>query len=330
MSRKIINSIAIVAVMIGFFVAGYSYWQHQVYYPSTDDAYIQAHVVNIAPQISGKILKVFVHNQRSVKENALLFEIDLKPFQIAVQKAEANLNNVIQQVKAEQNAVETVKAELAERQAQFTDARKNYHRIITLARKGFYSKAGADDALRAMIVAKEVVIATQNELSEARAKLGNLGDQNAQIEAAKAVLAQANLNLQYTKVYAPADGNLAKMTLQPGQTVNAYAVLFSLIQDHHWWVMANMKETDLTRIRPGQKASIHVDIYANHVFQGVVKSISPGSGASFALLPAENASGNWVKVTQRFPVRVMIINPDDRFPLRIGASCSVVIDTKHE
>jgi len=194
-------------------------------------------------------------------------------------------------------------------------------------KKGFYAHASGDDALRAVTVAKEAVIAAQNHLAEAKATLGKTGDQNAQIQMAQALLAQAKLNLQYTQVYSPTDGYLAKFNLQPGQTIAAYEGLFSLVKDHAWWVAANMKETDLMRIRPGQKALIHVDMYPSHVFHGVVKSISSGSGASFSLLPAENASGNWVKVTQRFSVRVMIIDPSEQFPLRVGASCTVTIDT---
>ena len=112
--------------------------------------------------------------------------------------------------------------------------------------------------------------------------------------------------------------------------VTAYQSLFSLVENKEWWVMANMKETKLSRIRVGQSAVIYVDMYPTHPFNGVVKSIGPGSGASFALLPAENATGNWVKVTQRFPVRIQIINPSSQFPLRIGASCTVTIDTQSQ
>ena len=129
-------------------------------------------------------------------------------------------------------------------------------------------------------------------------------------------------------MYAPKNGQLAQFTLQAGQTVTAYQSLFSLVDTHQWWVMANMKETNLERIRTGQKAVIYVDIYPSHPFHGVVTSISPGSGSSFSLLPPENATGNWVKVTQRFPVRINIIDATDQFPLRIGASCSITIDTK--
>ena len=328
MSQKIIQYSALTLITAALVIGGYCYWLHQKIYPNTDDAYIQAHVIDVAPQINGIIQKVSVQNQEHVTQNQLLFTIDPKPFQIALDKAQANVQNTIQQVQAEQNAVNAATAALAQRQAQLIDTQKNYERIMLLVKKGYYAKSGADTMTRELTVAKQAVIAAQDNLAEAKSKRGQDGDQNAQILAAKAAVAQATLDLQYTDVYAPANGQLAQMTLQPGQTITAYQALFSLVEDHTWWAMANMKETNLNRVRVGQKALVQVDMYPSHLFHGIVKSISPGSGSSFALLPAENATGNWVKVTQRFPVRVEIQNTDPHFPLRIGASCTLTIDTK--
>lgn len=327
MPKRIFNIATLTLLLLALIIGGYFYWLHQKMYPSTDDAYVETHVINIAAQVSGKVNQVLVKNQQAVLTHQLLFTLDPIPFQIADQKAQADLENTKQQVQATEHAVDTARAELAQREAQWINAKKNYVRIVSLVRKGFYSKSGGDDALREVTVAKEAVVAAENQLKEVQSKLGKSGDQNSAIQAAQAMLAQAKLNLQYTKIYSPADGHLAKMNLQPGQTVTAYESLFSLVQDHLWWVMANMKETDLTRVRPGQPAVIHVDMYPSHVFKGIVASISPGSGSSFSLLPAENASGNWVKITQRFPVRIMMAHPDPQFPLRIGASCTVTINT---
>ena len=327
MPKKIANYSILALIILLLIIGGYFYWMHQKIYPNTDDAYIQAHVIDIAPQINGVIEKVFVQNQQHVTKHQLLFTIDPTPFQIALKKVQADVQNTIQQVQAAQNAVDAAIAALAQRQAQLIDTQKNYKRIMFLVKKGYYAKSGADTVTRELTVAKQAVIAAQDDLAEAKAKRGQVGDQNAQIQAAKAAVSQAILNLQYTNVYAPANGQLAQLTLQPGQTVTAYQPLFSLVEDHTWWAMANMKETHLNRVRIGQKATVQVDMYPSHLFHGVVSSISPGSGSSFALLPSENATGNWVKVTQRFPVRVEIQNPDPHFPLRIGASCTVTIDT---
>lgn len=328
MNRKILNYATLTLITTALIIGGYCYWHHEKIYPNTDDAYIQAHVINIAAQVNGRVEQVFVKNQQRVTVNQLLFTIDPKPFEIALKKAQANLQNTREQIIAEQNAVAVAKATLAQRQAELIDAQKNNERIMTLVKKGYYAKSGGDIATRELTVAKQAVIAAQNNLAEAVAHRGKSGNHNAQLQLANTAVSQAQLNLQYTKITAPANGKLAQFILQPGQTVTAYQSLFSLVDAHAWWAMANMKETDLNRIRVGQHAVIHIDMYPSHPFQGIVTSISAGSGSSFALLPAENATGNWVKVTQRFPVRVEILHLDPKFPLRIGASCTVSIDTQ--
>ncbi|MDP1574451.1 MAG: HlyD family secretion protein [Coxiellaceae bacterium] len=319
---------AVIALI--FILSGYAYWHHQRLFPSTDDAYVEGHVINIASQVNGKIQQVFVQNQQNVEKNQLLFTIDPSPFQIAYNKAAANLKDTEQQVIALQSEIAVAESQLAQRKAQLIDAQKTYDRITPLVKRGYYAKSGGDNATRQLAVAKQAVSGAQSALTEAKAKLGTSGDQNAQILSAKAMVAEAALNLQYTKVTAPSEGELAQLSIRPGQTVSAYQSLFSLITDRAWWATANMKETDLDRIRIGQPATIVVDMYPSHPFQGTVTSIGAGSGATFSLLPPENASGNWVKVTQRFPVRVTIKNPNPNFPLRMGASCTVTIDTSHE
>lgn len=320
----------IALITLALIIAGFCYWLHQEHYPSTDDAYIQAHTIDIASQVSGDVKTVLVKNQEIVQKGQVLFTIDPKPFQIALEQAKANLQNTQQQMLASENAIKADRATLAQTQAQYIDAKKNDERIMTLVNEGYFAKSGGDTATRQLAVAKETVVAAQDQLAEATAALGKIGNQNAAMTAARAAVSAAKLNLQYTTITAPENGQLAQMTLQPGQTVTAFQSLFSLVENKNWWAMANMKETNLSRVRIGQKAEIHVDMYPSHIFQGIVKSISPGSGSSFSLLPAENATGNWVKVTQRFPVRIEIINPSAQFPLRIGASCDVVIDTQHK
>ena len=329
MIKKIIQYSLLTLMVALFIVAGYSYWLHQLNFPSTDDAYIEAHTINIAPQVNGVVQAVLAHNQEHVIKDQVLFTIDPKPFQLAYQRTQANLANTGQEIKANQNAVRAAQAELAERQAQLIDTQKNYDRISSLVKQNYYARSGGDDATRELTVAKQAAIAANDHLSEMKATLGAPGNANAQIQLAKNAVAQAKLNLEYTKITAPANGQLAKFALQPGQTVTAYDAVFSLVEDKKWWAVANMKETNLSRVHVGQKAKINIDMYPTHPFQGVVESISPGSGSSFDLLPAENASGNWVKVTQRFPVHVKILHTDPTFPLRTGASCTVIIDTTH-
>jgi membrane fusion protein (multidrug efflux system) len=149
----------------------------------------------------------------------------------------------------------------------------------------------------------------------------------ATVELDKAALIQANLNLQYTRVTAPVDGQITNMSLRAGNNVTANQPLFAFIDNNEFWVDANYKETQLENVKPGQKATIEVDMYPNHNFKGVVESISGGSGTAFSLLPPQNATGNWVKVTQRVPVRIKIINTNASYPLRIGTTATVTIDT---
>lgn len=325
--KKIINYSVLVFILAALGIGGYFYWLHEQRYPSTDDAYIQANVINVASQVNGKVAKIFASNQQYVKKNQMLFTIEPKPFEISYKKAVANFDKTLQAIKANQEAVAAANALVKQREAELTNAAKNYSRILPLVKKGYYAKSAGDKTTQQLSVAKEALAAARSNKQEALAKLGKTGDANADIQAAKENIAQAIVNLKYTKIVAPADGHLAKFNIQPGQTVTAYQPVFSLVENKSWWVIANMKETALERIHVGQKVIVHVDMYPSHPFHGTVSSISPGSGASFALLPPENASGNWVKVDQRFPVKITIQNPNPQYPLRIGASCSVSIDT---
>lgn len=328
MLKHIIKFSVITGVLFILLIAGYWYYQHQKFYPSTDDAYIQANIVKIAPQVSGTILKTFIEDQQHVKKGQLLFEIDPTPFIASLNQSKANLNNTEQQVKALRAAVVTAKALVAQRQAELTDAAKQTNRILSLVKRNLYSKQQGDTAIRDLKVAKAALHSAQSQLIEAQERLGKLGNANAQIRAAQAEVTQAKIKLSYTKVYSPINGQITQFTLHKGTGVSAYELLFSIVDEDQWWVSANFKETNLERIRPGQEAKVVIDMYPHHSFKGTITSIAPGSGASFALLPPENATGNWVKVTQRFPVRIALSEINSSYPFRIGASCTVTVDTR--
>jgi len=326
--KKILKFSIITIILLLCLVSGYWYYQHKQFFPSTDDAYIQANIVNIAPQVSGKVSKIFVEDNQHVKKGVPLFYLDPKPFQAALNEAKAKLNNTIQQVKVLQASVIAAEALVAQRQAELNNAKKQSQRILTLVKQKLYPAAEGDTAIRNLKVAKAALKAAESQLTEAKQKLGKSGNTNAQIRAAQAAVTQNKIKLHYTKIIAPTSGYIAKFTLRKGSDVTAYQQVFAIIDNSEWWVSANFKETDLKRIRPGQQAKIKVDMYPNILFKGKVASISPGSGASFALLPPEQATGNWVKVTQRFPVRIAILKQHSQYPLRIGASCVVTINTR--
>lgn len=327
MLKTLFKTTILLLAIITLVGGGYLYFQHQQIYPSTDDAYVQANTVQVAPQVSGKVDQIYVQNHQYVKTGQLLFTIDPAPFILAVNQAQANLDNTVQQVLAAESAVKTAEAKVAQAQAQLTNVTKIYNRTMSLVKKQLYSIASGDTALSDLRVAQATLKASQDELAEAKQKLGKPGDANATIREAQASLAQTKLNLSYTKVVSPSDGYLVQFLLNSGADIVAYQPQFSIVENSEWWISANFKETDLERIRPGQPAKIKLDMYPDHVFKGIVNSISAGSGSTFSILPAEEATGNWVKVTQRFPVRVTIFDSNKAYPLRMGASASVVVDT---
>ncbi len=322
---KITLPLLVIALLV---LGGYHYWQHEQRYPNTDDAYIQAYVINIAPRIEGKVNGVFVHNHEHIKKGQLLFTIDPELYQIAVNKAQADLDNTQQMIDANEMAVESAQAVVTQRQAELADTQEQTKRTLLLVKDNYMSHADGDLATKNLRVAKATLQAAKSQLSKAIQQRGVMGSNNAQLRAAQATLAQAKLNLQYAKVTAPASGYIANFDLRVGAVVPAYQSLFALIEDQSWWAEANFKETKLDNLKPGQRAIIKVDMYPGKKFTGIVSSIADGSGSSFSLLPPENASGNWVKVTQRFPVKVLITSPQQNYPLRLGASCEVTIDTQ--
>lgn len=327
MKKKSIQLIVLIIIIALALVGGVMYWQHQKLYPNTDDAYIQAHVLNVAPRITGVVSKVYVKDHEYVKKGQPLFDLDPKPFMVSLDKAIANLDETIQQVNAAKSAVTTAKSMLTERKAELVNTEKNTRRLLHLVKQRLYPVAEGDKATSDLQVARAAVAAAKSQLEEAQQKLGHIGGANASIREAKANIAQANLNLEYTHVVSPSNGYISNFKLRIGDPVNAYQDVFAIVENDEWWASANFKETDLERIQPGQKATIRIDMYPHITFHGTVSSISAGSGTSFALLPPENATGNWVKVTQRFPVRIDITTRFQQYPLRIGSSCEVTVDT---
>ena len=206
---------------------------------------------------------------------------------------------------------------------------KNAARTLILVKKNLATKESGDEAENSIKVAKAQLDVAKNQLKQAKENLGMIGNKNARIKAALAEVRNAELNLKYAYITSPVNGKLVNFTLRSGTMVQAGQMLFDIVEQNRWWVDTNYKETQLDRIRVGQSAKISVDMYPNHTFRGVVESISAGSGTAFSLLPPEQATGTWVKVTQRMPVKIVILNPSLKFPLIVGASASVTVDTTH-
>ena len=333
MSKALKHTLAtILTIVVVIVVTGY--WWYESRFAETDDAYVQAHSVEIAPQVNGPISKIFVKNYEMVKQGQPLFDINPAPFEVSVEEAQAGLELAKQQEVALQEGVTVAQANVNERQAQLILAQKKAKRVLALVKQDHLSPQAGDEATSQLDVAQAALVASQEQLKQAIAKLGQPGANNAQVKQATAQLKQAQLNLKHTHVIAPISGQLLNFSAQLGTLINSGEPTFAgpavatIINTNSWWVSANFKETDLANIKPDQTVRITTDIYPGHIYKGIVSHISRGSGASFSLLPPENATGNWVKVTQRFPVKILIVKPSAEFPLRVGASASVKVETK--
>jgi membrane fusion protein (multidrug efflux system) len=315
-------SIAAMVLIAGIVVAVH-YWRLSRIYVSTDNAYVNANRVEMAAQVSGPVSSLYVRDQQTVQAGELLLQIDPQPYQLAVDAAEAQLEMVNQTNSQNRAAVAAAQALVAQRTAELNNARSTEQRAVELTKQKLISRQSAETTATEAATAAAAVRAAQANLEQATSALGKAGSQNAAVRAAAAKLAQAQLDLAHTRITAPASGLIANLELRPGSMVQAGVPLFTVIGDSEYWVDANFKETELRRVQPGQPARIVVDMYPKHAFTGEVQSLSGGAGQAFSLLPAQNATGNWVKVTQRVPVRVRVLDPDANYPLRIGTTATV-------
>ncbi|MGC8536125.1 MAG: HlyD family secretion protein [Rhizomicrobium sp.] len=315
-------------------VAGGLYWLLSGRYVSTDDAYIRATRAQISTNISARVLAINVHDNQHVHKGDILFRLDPRRFRIAYLVAKAKFAAARQEIRARRA---TYLKDLAAQSAAMDTLlfrQRDYARAQKLLKAGIASRAQFDAAQHARDAAKAGLAGAHQKAASALAALD--GRPNAplarypQVREAAANLADAKLNLSYTIVRAPMSGIVTKVdNLAVGDYVDAGKPQFALISDTHIWVQADYKETDLTYMRPGDKASFTVDAFPNVNFTGRVESVSPGTGSSFALLPPENASGNWVKVVQRVPVRLSIHAHKANVPLAAGMSVEVTVDTGH-
>ena len=309
-------------------------------YISTDNAYVKSAKIAISADITGRVTKVAVHENETVKPGALLFRVDPAPFRIAHARAEAQLLAARQGVEALRAIYKQKSASLKRARSEVKFHRQQYGRQKTLSRKKLVSGLNLDVAVRNLRNAEDLVKVAVQGLAEASAKLGGNPDvsvdSHPDVLEARAVREQAALDLKNTAVYASMRGVVTNFDLQPGEYVKAGTPIFSLVAADNAWVHANYKETELTHVRVGQRATISIDTYPDRKIEATVAGISPATGAEFALLPPQNATGNWVKVVQRLTVRLKLVEPESAAAqpsdpkLRAGMSAVVTIDTGHK
>ena len=316
-------------------IAGLVFYLNGGRYVTTDDAYVGAQKVLITPDISGKIEKVVVKEGQQVNEGDVLFEIDPVPFRLAAAQAKATLD---QAHSTFDNLKANVKiyGDMLDLAQQGVDLkRRDVDRKTSLVKSNFGSQLDLDNAANAMVTASAQAEFLKQQLSSSKTQL--LGNPDLPLEQfppyaqAKAALEQAERNLDHTVMRAPMAGIATQVEqIQLGRFVAAGTPVFSVIDTSKPWVDANPKESDFTYVAVGQPVTIDVDAFPNHVFKGSIGSLSPGTGAQFAILPPQNATGNFVKVVQRVPVRIYF-DSNDKFvkKLKAGMSAYTTIDTGH-
>ncbi|AQS50222.1 hypothetical protein BMG03_20140 (plasmid) [Thioclava nitratireducens] len=319
---KGLKLVVIVLVLVAIGGGLWWYWRYSTLYPSTQDAYVQAHVVTVTAEVTGKVTAVHVTENQRVTAGDPLFDLDDTVYKNAVTQAQAQVEAASEAMGSYTKQIEAASALLESATIANDAAQSQLGRVQRLFNDGSAAQASLDQARSAAAQTESGLRAAQAQQAQARAALVANRDT---LVSAQAALQTAQLNLDRTKVTSPVDGWVSNITLREGTVVTAYAPLFSMVDNGEWWVDANFKETDLPRITEGQPVTITIDMLPGTTLTGKVGSIGRGSGSTFALLPAENASGNWVKVTQRFPVRIELGSTDPG--LRVGASTSVRVDT---
>ncbi|HEV7489865.1 MAG TPA: HlyD family secretion protein [Rhodanobacteraceae bacterium] len=300
-------------------------------FASTDNAYVQADRVTIAPQVSGRVVEVNVRENQSVKQGDVLFRIDPEPLQIAAARMQAQVESVKSLLDAARSGYRSAQADVRSSAADLKYKDQQFQRMQEMRSRGLIAQQSLDDAANNLAAARAKQDSNNAAVTKAQNILGGLPEtpdaQLAGYKLALAQLSQANLDLEHAVVRAPMGGVIGKTALQPGDFLTMGQAAMPLVANT-LWVDANYKETDLTNVAVGQDATIEVDTFPGKKWLARVDSISPASGAEFSILPAQNATGNWVKIVQRIPVRLAIEEPNhDGMILRAGMSAVVEIDT---
>ncbi|HYM73806.1 MAG TPA: HlyD family secretion protein [Stellaceae bacterium] len=303
-------------------------------YVSTDDAYVQAARTMISADVSGRVAAIEVQENQRVTKGQVLYRLDPNAFQVQVNDAKAQLGVAKLQVEALKATYQLKVADNKSAQETLDYAQREYDRQKKLVGLGVASQAQFDQASNALEVARQRVASTRHDIGNVLAQLGGNPDipidEHPSVQRAQAVVDAKQIDLNDTVIRAPENGIVTKVEqLQVGDYITAATPVFSLISDR-LWVEANFKETELTHMRAGQDATVEIDTYPGIEFHAKVASLSPGTGLTFSLLPPENATGNWVKVVQRLPVRLTLDNVGPEIPLHAGLSVTVEVDTKHK
>ncbi len=329
--RRVLLVVAII-VAAAAAIPGFHYYRYIESHVSTDDAYVDGTVALVSSRVAGTVANLYVEDNWTVKEGQLLLTLDSRDFDVRVEQAQAQLERARQSVDELYAVVDAARSGVALTVSEFKQAQIDFMRAKSLKEQGVVSIEQYDQANTALRVAMADEALAKHQLTQAQAALGSQSDGHSRyarpvVQQAEAALEAAKLDLDYTKLTAPFAGIVTHKTAHVGNRVQIGEPLLAIVPLGKLYLTANFKETQLTDVRVGQKAEIVADIYPDYTYRGHVDSISMGTGAAFSLLPPENATGNWVKVVQRVPVKIVIEwpEPQDK-PLRLGLSVEVTID----
>ncbi|MCL4766189.1 MAG: HlyD family secretion protein [Hyphomicrobiaceae bacterium] len=314
--------------------AGLLVWLMGGRYIATENAYVKADIVQISAEIAGRVLEVEVEDHETVRPGDVLVRLDPEPFSMALAQAEAELDASRAEVATLIASWQEARSELNEAESKVSFWETQLARQQQLATRGIVSSTRLEEVEINAIAARDRVAVMRQKVRRVAAQLGGQPerpvDQHPLVREKQAARDRAALELSRTTVRAPVGGTAVNVRLQAGEQIRAATPLFALVSDSRPWVEANFKETELTHVRPGHRATVVLDIYPAVEWQAEVESISPATGAEFALLPPQNASGNWVKVVQRLPVRLRLLPHAGEPPLRAGMTATVRVDTERE
>jgi membrane fusion protein (multidrug efflux system) len=332
--RKLLRPLLLVVVPLVAIAIALHWYAKGSRYAETDNAYVKAQVIPISAEVSGRVAEVMVRDQQRVAKGAALFRLDPVPFQLALARAEAQLSVVRTEIETLRAEYRSALVDAEEQAARIPFLERQFDRQGRMKEKGMSREDLYDESQNTLETAKKRLSALRERAARALAALGGKADvaveRHPRYVQAVAMRDTAQLDLERTRVAAPAPGVVSNMKLQPGEYVEHGAAKFSLVEQGPLWIEANYKETQLTWMREGQVVSFTADAYPGSTWQARVTTIGAATGAEFAVLPPQNATGNWVKVVQRIPVRIAIENTADRPPLRAGMTVSVSVDTGRE
>jgi membrane fusion protein (multidrug efflux system) len=303
-------------------------------YVETDNAYVRAPIMNVAPDVPGTVAEVAVHENQHVEKGALLFTLDQVPFRIALAGAQAQLGMVRNDLTALQATYRQNQSAIDQAKSSLDYAQATYDRQLNLQKHGVAAQASLDQARRDLDMAQEALRGAQRAADATLSQLGGNAtgpvDDHPRMHEAKAAIDKAQRDLDHATIVAPLPGTVANVeNLRTGAYVTAGQPAMSLVASDNLWIEANPKETDLTHLNVGDEATVSVDAYPDFSWKAKVTSLSPATGAEFSVLPPQNASGNWVKVVQRVPVKLALEAEPGAPQLTSGMSVNVSIDTGH-